>query len=69
MQEKVSDQLLKDLLATTTGSNVVGYIQMQGLSSEINSYLQNDMVGSVCSGTSVSDALKQLENLRKSIAK
>lgn len=65
MQDKVDNQLLIDLLATGMGDNVVGYTQMQGLSSEINSYLQNDLVGAVCTGTSVDDALAQLEELRQ----
>lgn len=65
MQDKVDNQLMIDLLATGVGDNVVGYTQMQGLSSEINSYLQNDMVGAVCTGTSVEDALAQLEELRQ----
>lgn len=64
MQDKVESQILKDLLATTVGDNVVGYTQMQGLSSEINAYLQNDLVGAVCSGVSVDEALQQLEDLR-----
>ena len=51
------------------GDNVVGYTQMQGLSSEINSYLQNDLVGAVCSGTSIDDALVQLEDLRQNTVK
>lgn len=67
MQDKVDSQILQDLLATTTGDNVVGYIQMQGLSSEINSYLQNDLIGSVCTGTSIEDALAELESLREQI--
>lgn len=68
MQDKVDSQIMKDLLATTVGDNVVGYVQMQGISSEINAYLQNDLVGAVCSGTSVEDALQQLEDLRLSTA-
>jgi raffinose/stachyose/melibiose transport system substrate-binding protein len=67
MQDKVESQIMKDLLATSTGDNVVGYIQLQTLSSEINSYLQNDLIGSVCSGTSIDDALQQLEDLRQNI--
>ncbi len=69
MQDKVESQLMKDLLATTVGDNVVGYKQMQGLSSEIYAYLQNDIVGSVCTGTSVEDALAQLEELRVNTVK
>lgn len=65
MQDKVESQLMKDLLATTVGDNVVGYKQMQGISSEINAYLQNDLIGSVCSGTSVDDAVQELEDLRQ----
>ena len=69
MQDKIEDPLLQDLLATGVGDNVVGYTQMQGLSSEINSYLQNDLVGAVCSGTSIDDALAQLEDLRQNTVK
>jgi len=69
MQDKVESQVLKDLLATTTQDNVAGYKQMQGLSSEINSFLQNDLMGMVCSGTSVEDALQQLEDLRQTTVK
>ncbi len=68
MQDKVDSQILQDLLATTVGDNVVGYVQMQGISSEINAYLQNDLMGAVCSGVSVEDALQQLEDLRLSTA-
>lgn len=69
MQDKVQDQLMVDLLATGVGDNVVGYKQMQGLSSEINSYLQNDLIGAVCTGTSVDDAVAQLEELRQTTVK
>ena len=69
MQDKVDSEILKDLLATTVGDNVVGYKQMQGLSSEINSFLQNDMVGMVCTGTSVEDTLEQLEDLKQATVK
>lgn len=69
MQDKVDSQLLKDLLATSTGDNVVGYSQIQGLSSEISSFLQNDIMGMVCSGTSIEDTLQQLEDLRQSTVK
>lgn len=69
MQDKVQDPLMVDLLATGVGDNVVGYKQMQGLSSEINSYLQNDLIGAVCTGTSVDDAVAQLEELRQTTVK
>ena len=69
MQDKVDSQILKDLLSTTTLSNVVGYKQMQGLSSEMNAFLQNDLVGLVCTGTSVEDALQQMEDLRQNTVK
>lgn len=69
MQDKVDSQILKDLLATTTPDNVVGYKQMQGLSSEMNAFLQNDLIGSVCTGTSVEDALQQMEDLRQNTVK
>lgn len=65
MQDKVESQVLKDLLATTIQDNVVGYKQMQGLSSQMNSYLQNDLIGMICTGTSVEDALQQMEDLRQ----
>ena len=66
MQGKVESPLLKDLLATGVGENVVGYRQLQGLSSEINAYIQNDLISAICSGTSVDDALQNLEDLRQS---
>lgn len=68
MQGKIESQILKDLLATTVGDNVVGYVQMQGISSEINAYLQNDLIGAVCTGTSVEEAVAQLEDLRQATA-
>ncbi len=67
MQDKVSTPIMQDLLDTTIGDNVVGYTHIQNLSSEIYSYVQNDMIGGVCSGTSVDDVLQQLEDLRLSI--
>ncbi len=66
MQDKVESQILQDLLATTVGDNVVGYRQMQGLSSEMNAFMQNDLIGMVCTGTSVDDAMKQMEDIRLS---
>lgn len=42
-----------------------GDTHLQNLSSEINSYVQNDMVGAVCSGTPVDEVLQQLEDLRQ----
>lgn len=68
MQDKVDSQIMKDLLATASGDNVTGYIQMQGISSEIASFLQNDLVGSVCSGADIDDELAQLEQLRQDAA-
>ena len=65
MQDKIESPIMKDLLATTTGDNTVGYTHLQNLSSEINSYVQNDMVGAVCSGTPVDEVLQQLEDLRQ----
>lgn len=64
MQDKVANQLMKDLLATTIGDNVVGYKHLQNISSEMNAYIQNDMVGAVCTGTPVTEILQQLEDLR-----
>ena len=65
MQDKIETPIMKDLLATTTGDNTVGYTHLQNISSEINSYVQNDMVGAVCSGTPVDEVLQQLEDLRQ----
>ncbi len=65
MQDKVASQLMKDLLATTQGDNVVGYKHLQNISSEMNAYVQNDMIGAVCTGTSVADILQQLEDFRQ----
>lgn len=65
MQDKVESQIMQDLLNTTAGDNVVGYTHLQNLSSEIYSFVQNDMIGAVCSGTSVEDVLQQLEDLRQ----
>lgn len=67
MQDKVDSKLMKDLLATTVGENVVGYKHIQNLSSEINSFVQNDMIGMVCIGTPVDDVLQTLEDLRQAI--
>ncbi len=67
MQDKVTTPIMQDLLNTTIGDNVVGYTHIQNLSSEIYSYVQNDLIGGVCSGTSVEDALQQLEDLRLSM--
>lgn len=64
MQDSVSNELMKNLLATTTGDDVVSYHHLQNLSSQINSFIQNDLIGMVCTGTSVEDVLKQLEQLR-----
>ena len=69
MQDKVDSQILKDLLATTTPDNVVGYKQMQGLSSELNAFIQNDLIGMVCTGTSVEDALSEMEDLKQATVK
>lgn len=64
MQDKVDSKLMQDLLATTVGDNVVGYKHLQNLSSEINAFLQNDMVGMVCTGTPIDDVLQMLEDMR-----
>jgi hypothetical protein len=37
---------------------------MQNISPEVNSYLQNDLVGAVCAGESIDSALAKLEALR-----
>lgn len=67
MQDKVESKVMQDLLATTVGENVVGYKHIQNLSSEINSFLQNDMVGMVCTGTPINEVLQMLEDLRQAI--
>lgn len=64
MQDKVETPIMQDLLNTTIGDNVVGYTHIQNLSSEINAFVQNDMIGAVCSGTPVDEVLQQLEDLR-----
>lgn len=67
MQDKVDSKLMKELLATTVGENVVGYKHIQNLSSEINSFVQNDMIGMVCTGTPIDDVLQMLEDLRQAV--
>ncbi|MGI6652792.1 MAG: ABC transporter substrate-binding protein [Christensenellales bacterium] len=64
MQDKIESPVLKALLETTTGENVVGYKHIQNISSEMNAYVQNDMIGAVCTGTPVEDILQQLEDYR-----
>lgn len=64
MQDKVESKLMQDLLATTVGDNVVGYTHIQNLSSEISAFLTNDLIGLVCTGTSIDDALQMLEDYR-----
>lgn len=64
MQDKIEEDIMKDLLATGVGDNVVGYKQMQGISSEINTYMGGELIGTICIGTSIDDALAQLEDLR-----
>lgn len=67
MQDKVESDVLKDLLKTTVGDNVVGYKQLQGLSSEISAYMQNDMISGICSGKTSDEILSSLEDLRENI--
>ncbi len=64
MQDKIQNQLMIDLLKTAEGDNVVSYTHLQNISPEINAYLQNDIIGSVCAGVSIDEALQQLEDLR-----
>lgn len=64
MQDKIDSEIMQDLLNTTIGDNVVGYTHIQNISSELNAFVQNDMVGAVCSGTPVEEVLQQLEDLR-----
>jgi len=63
-QDKIDNKLMQDLMNTTEGNNVVSYRHMQDISPEINSYLQNDLVGAVCAGESIDSALAKLEALR-----
>jgi ABC-type glycerol-3-phosphate transport system substrate-binding protein len=65
MQDKIDNVLMRDLLLTAEGNNVVSYQHLQNLSPEIASFLTNDLVGLVCSGTSIDNALAQFENLRQ----
>lgn len=69
MQDKMTDPLMKDLMATTDGDNVVPYTQLQNLSSKISSFLTSDFVSSVCSGDSIDSVLKRMEALRKEAVK
>ena len=62
-QNSVTNPLVNAILATTRLENSVGYAQIQGISSEINTYL-HDMVSSVCSGESIDSQLEGLEKLR-----
>ena len=64
MQPKIENKLMQDLLFTTEGNNVVSYTHLQNLSPEISTYI-GDMVGMVCSGTSIDNVLTRLENLRQ----
>ena len=63
-QDKIDNKLMQALMNTTTGDNVVSYRHMQNISPEVNSYLQNDLVGAVCAGESIDSALAKLEALR-----
>ncbi len=63
MQDKIEDELVRAVLATTSGDNVVGYSHLQMISSEINVMI-GEIVGAVCMGTPVDEVLQQLEELR-----
>lgn len=67
MQDKVDSKLMLDLLATTVGDDVVGYKQIQNLSSEINTFLTYDLVSKVCMGEPIDDVLQELEDLHQAI--
>ncbi len=67
MQDKVDSKVMQDLLATTVGDNVVGYKHLQNLSSELNAFVQNDLLGMVCTGTPIKDVLQQMEDMRLAI--
>ena len=67
MQDKVDSKVMQALLATTVGENVVGYKHIQNLSSEMNAFVQNDLLGMVCTGTSIEDVLQQMEDMRLAI--
>lgn len=64
MMDKVETPIMQELLNTTVGDDVVGYKLIQYISSEIYSFIEDDIVGAVCSGIPVDEVLQQLEDMR-----
>lgn len=63
MQEKVDNELVKEILSHTRQENSVGYSHLQNISSEIDEYIKN-IVSAVCAGQPIDEALNELEKLR-----
>ena len=63
MQDAFDDPVLVHLM--TNSADAIGYQHLQNLSSEMASYLQNDIVSSVCSGImTIDQAVERAEELR-----
>ncbi len=63
MQDAFDDPVLVHLMTNT--EDAIGYQHLQNLSSEMASYLQNDIVSSVCSGImTIDEAVAHAEELR-----
>jgi ABC-type glycerol-3-phosphate transport system substrate-binding protein len=63
MQETVENPLVREILSHTSQPNSEGYSHLQGISSEVDKYL-GTMIGSICAGQSIDEALEGLEKLR-----
>jgi ABC-type glycerol-3-phosphate transport system substrate-binding protein len=61
--------LMKELIDTAKGDNVVGYSHLQNLSAKVNPFVEKELVAAACSGQSIDEILKKLESLRLEIAK
>ena len=63
MQDAFDDPVLVHLM--TNSADAIGYQHLQNLSSEMASYLQNDIISSVCSGImTINQAVERAEELR-----
>ncbi len=63
MQDAFDDPVLVHLM--TNSADAIGYQHLQNLSSEMASYLQNDIISSVCSGImTIDQAVERAEELR-----
>ena len=63
MQDAFDDPVLVHLM--TNSADAIGYQHLQNLSSEMASFLQNDIVSSVCSGImTIDQAVERAEELR-----